>query len=114
MNHASPVGSSLAVSPPPAVCRRVTHREPETVIPLDGLLVRMLEWVSTKTLLDVSINAVPLAMLAYFALLFGLGSRWGPNPVAVAFTHTLTLFPLVVLLFATYYVARAISRDAAD
>lgn len=72
----------------------------------------MLGWASRATLLDVSINAVPVAILTYFSLLFGLGDAWGPNPLAVAFTHLLTLFPLVVLVVATYYVARAIERDA--
>ena len=73
----------------------------------------VLEWLSRETLVDVSINAVPVAILAYFTVLHGLGSPWGFRPLAVFFMYTLTLFPLVVLAVATYYVARAIERDAA-
>lgn len=72
----------------------------------------VLEWVSRETAIDVSINAVPVFILAYFTVLHGLGSPWGFRPIAVFFMYTLTLFPLVVLAVATYYVARAIERDA--
>lgn len=73
----------------------------------------VLEWLSRETVIDVSINAVPVLILAYFTVLHGLGSPWGFRPLAVFFTYALTLFPLVVLVVATYYVARAIERDAA-
>lgn len=73
----------------------------------------MLEWLSREGMVDVSINAVPLLILAYFAVLFEVASPWSFDPLAVVLTHTLTLFPLAVLLVATYFVARAIERDAA-
>lgn len=73
----------------------------------------MLEWLSREAMVDISINAVPVAILAYFAVLFEIASPWSFDPLAVVLTHTLTLFPLVVLLFATYFVARAIESDAA-
>lgn len=72
----------------------------------------MLEWLSRETMVDISINAVPIIILAYFAVLFEVVSPWTFDALPVVLTHTLTLFPLVVLLFATYYVARAIERDA--
>lgn len=73
----------------------------------------MLEWLSRETVVDVSINAVPVLILAYFAVLFEVASPWSFEPLSVVLTHTLTLFPLVVLVVATYFVARVIERDAA-
>ncbi|WP_049927109.1 DUF6684 family protein [Halopiger goleimassiliensis] len=71
----------------------------------------MLEWLSRETAVDASINAVPLVILAYFSLLFESASPWSFDPLPVLLTHTLTLFPLVLLLIATYVVARVIERD---
>lgn len=73
----------------------------------------MLDWLSRDTAVDASINAVPLVILAYFAALFEAASPWSFDPLPVVLTHTLTLFPLVLLLIATYVVARVIERDAA-
>lgn len=73
----------------------------------------MFEWAQRETLLDVSINAFPVTLLVLFDLLFLLVSPWGADPLAETLTHALTLFPLVVLAFATYQVARAVERDAA-
>lgn len=73
----------------------------------------MLEWVSRETALDVSINAIPVAILAYFAVLFQIASPWSFDPLTVTLTHALTLFPLLVLVVATYLGARAIESDAA-
>ncbi|APW99560.1 hypothetical protein CHINAEXTREME_18070 [Halobiforma lacisalsi AJ5] len=72
----------------------------------------MLEWLSRETVVDISINAVPVLILAYFAVLFEVASPWEFDPLAVVLTHTLTLFPLLVLVCATYLVARVIERDA--
>ena len=71
----------------------------------------MFDWVNREMLLDVSINAIPAVILAYFVFLTLVRSPWeGPLLVEVL-THTLTVFPLVLLVFATYYAARAIERD---
>lgn len=72
----------------------------------------VLDWVSRETAIDVSINAVPILILAYFTVLHGAASPWEFRPLAVFFMYVLTLFPLVLLGAATYYAARAIERDA--
>jgi len=74
----------------------------------------MLEWVRRETLLDTSINAVPVVILLFLDLLFLLVYPWERGTLSELFTHLLTLFPIVVLAFATYQVARAIERDAAE
>lgn len=73
----------------------------------------MLEWVSRDTLLDVSINAVPVLIIAYFVVLVVARAPWTPDLLVEVATVVLHLVPLVLLPYATYHVARAIERDAA-
>lgn len=72
----------------------------------------MLEWLSRETAVDASINAAPVLILAYFAVLFEVVSPWQFELLPVVLTHTLTIFPLILLLFVTYLAARLIERDA--
>jgi hypothetical protein len=74
----------------------------------------MLDWVRRETLLDVSINAVPIVILLFLDLLFLAVYPWGRATLSELLTHVLTLFPIAVLAVATYLVARAIERDAAE
>ena len=74
----------------------------------------MLDWVRRETLFDVSINAVPVVILLFLDLLFLVLYPWERGTLAELFTHVLTLFPIAVLAVATYHVARAIERDAAE
>ena len=74
----------------------------------------MLEWVRRETLLDVSINAVPVVILLLLDLLFIFLYPWERGTLSELLTHLLTLFPIAVLVFATYHAARAIELDAAE
>ncbi len=73
----------------------------------------MLEWVRRETLLDVSINFIPIVILLFLDLLFLVVYPWQRGTIASVGTHLLTLFPILVLAFATYQVSRAIELDAA-
>ena len=73
----------------------------------------MLEWVRRETLLDVSINFIPIVILLLLDLLFLVVYPWQRGTVSSIGTHVLTLFPVVVLAFATYHASRAIELDAA-
>lgn len=72
----------------------------------------MFEWVDRDVLVDVSINAVPVVILAYFVVVLVVWLPWGSDPLVLALTHTLTVVPIVTLVFATFHVSRAIERDA--
>ncbi len=72
----------------------------------------MLDWLSRDTAVDASINAAPVLILAYFAILFGVASPWEFELLIVTLTHMLTMLPLVLLLLMTYVAARVIERDA--
>lgn len=73
----------------------------------------MLEWVSRETLLDVSINAVPVLIITYFVVFIVARAPWASNLLVEVATVVLHLVPLLLLPYATYLVARAIERDAA-
>lgn len=70
----------------------------------------MLEWVDRDLLVDVSINAVPVVILAYFVVVSVRTLEQGVTRTVVL-SHVLTVLPVLVLAFATYHVARAIQFD---
>lgn len=69
-----------------------------------------------ETLLDITVNAVPFAMLVIFILLFTVATPWGPHfgaqntlPTLVMYGHM--LFTTLVLVVVTYFGAKFVSRD---
>lgn len=72
----------------------------------------MLDWVSRETLVDVTINAIPTVILVFFVAVTVFTAPWGWDPLAETFAHLLTVVPIVTLVIATYYVARAVELDA--
>lgn len=64
-----------------------------------------------ETLIDLVVNAIPIAMLAFFSLMFALFDPWGWDPFSIVVTHFLTLFPLAVLVLVTYVAGRVVQRD---
>jgi len=72
----------------------------------------MFEWVDRDVVIDVSINIVPIVILAYFVLLALLWTPWPDDLLAVVMTHAMMLVPVLCLAFVTYYAAKAVERDA--
>lgn len=69
-----------------------------------------------ETLLDITVNAVPFAILVIFILLFTFVTPWGPRfggqntlPSLVMYGHM--LFTTFMLVLVTYVSAKFISRD---
>ena len=71
----------------------------------------MFEWVRRETLVDVTINLIPAVVLVYFVVLTATDPAWQTLSVTTFMAHSLTIFPLIVLLVATYVVARAVEAD---
>lgn len=71
----------------------------------------MFEWVRRETLVDVTINAIPAVVLLYFVGLTLATDGWQEFTLTTAVAHFLTVFPFVVLVIATYVVARAVETD---
>lgn len=69
------------------------------------------EWATVETLLDVTVNMIPMGILLFFVALYTLVRPWKWDPAMFAIMHFLTLFPLVLLAILTYVSARAIAGD---
>lgn len=67
--------------------------------------------LSENTWLDLTVNFVPIGILATLDLMFWVFNPWGWDLWYVFWMHVLTLFPLSVLTLLTYVSGRAIQRD---
>lgn len=67
-----------------------------------------------ETLLDLTVNAIPLGILLFFVVVFAVYNPWGVAPVATALQFAIvgvTFFALAVL---TYYAGKAISEAESE
>lgn len=62
-----------------------------------------------ETLLDLTVNAVPMGMLLFFVGLFLVFQPFGSAPVAVALQFSIVLLTMAALVVLTYYAGRAVS-----
>ena len=69
------------------------------------------DWATLDTLLDITVNLVPMVILLFFVGLFTVIRPWGLEPGMFVLMHFLTLFPFVLLALLTYVSARAIASD---
>ncbi|MDG5776609.1 DUF6684 family protein [Haloarculaceae archaeon H-GB2-1] len=69
------------------------------------------DWADRDTLLDVTVNLIPMGILVFFVGMFILLQPWGFDLFTAVLAHFLTLFPFLLLGILTYYAARAISID---
>ena len=79
------------------------YRTPST------LLVAMSDPVfDRETLLDITVNLIPMGILLFFIVLFFLVNPWPPNLFIFAVAHALTIIPFVGLGILTYIAAKYI------
>lgn len=69
------------------------------------------DWADRDTLLDITVNLVPVVILLFFIVFYTVVRPWEWDPLMFVVMHFLTAFPLVLVLLLTYVSARAISRD---
>lgn len=62
----------------------------------------------TDTLLDLTVNMIPLAILGFFIAAFLAVPAWGVDPVFSAMQFGLLGSMFVLLTILTYYAGRAI------
>ena len=70
--------------------------------------------IDRETVLDVTVNAIPMVILLFFVVLFLVINPWGYDPGPLLIEHFLTLFPFLLLGILTYLSARVIARDEAE
>ncbi|MFW6320379.1 MAG: DUF6684 family protein [Halohasta sp.] len=61
-----------------------------------------------EAILDIVVNLVPLAIIAFFSILFLLFAPWGYDPFPIVLMTGLHLVPFVFLAIITYLTLRAI------
>ncbi|PSQ20924.1 hypothetical protein BRD06_11855 [Halobacteriales archaeon QS_9_67_15] len=67
--------------------------------------------LTEDTLLDLTVNFIPLGILAFFDVLFWIFNPWGWDPWFVFWAHVLTIIPFVLLTILTFVSGRVIQRD---
>ena len=63
-----------------------------------------------ETLLDLTVNVIPLGMLLFFIVLFAVTTA-GTNAIASAISQALLVVPFVVLAGTTYLTGRIIAES---
>ncbi|GAA0235443.1 DUF6684 family protein [Haladaptatus pallidirubidus] len=58
-----------------------------------------------ETLLDISVNLVPMFILLFFIVLFAVWTPWEGQPLIFAMSHLLTIIPFVLLGLLTWIAA---------
>ena len=71
------------------------------------------EWATRETLLDVTVNLIPMAILLFFVVFYTVFRPWKWDPAIFVLMHFLTVFPFVLLALLTYVSARAIASAEA-
>lgn len=64
-----------------------------------------------ETLLDITVNIIPLGIIAFFLLVFLLVTPWEFDPFVTAISMGLLVVPFVALALVTFVSGRAVARD---
>lgn len=70
-----------------------------------------MERFDRETLLDLTVNVIPLVIILFFVVVFAVIAPFGFSAVDTTIQFALLLGPFVALAIITYYAGRAISRD---
>ena len=62
-----------------------------------------------ETLLDLTVNFIPLGIILFFIGVFALVSPWGIDPLVSGMQFAIVGIMAVALLILTYYAGKAIS-----
>lgn len=64
-----------------------------------------------ETLLDLTVNLIPLGMLLFFVFLFAATTAGGSAPIARLVSQALLVVPFVALVATTYLTGRIIAES---
>ncbi|MFB6116989.1 DUF6684 family protein [Halosegnis sp.] len=70
----------------------------------------MVSTFDRETLLDLIVNAIPLAMMAFFIAVFALFNPFGSDPASTAIQFAIVVLTFGGLFVLTYYSGKAISN----
>ena len=63
-----------------------------------------------ETLLDLTVNAIPLAILLFFIVAFAVVAPWGTDPLVSGLQFAIISVTAVLLVILTYVSGKAISK----
>lgn len=66
-----------------------------------------------ETLLDLTVNVIPMGIIVFFIVGFGVVPSFGVDPVLTTVQYSLLLVPLITLAALTYYAGKVVERDEA-
>ncbi|WP_254528985.1 DUF6684 family protein [Natrinema gelatinilyticum] len=61
--------------------------------------------------LDLAVNLIPFAIIAFFVVVFAVFNPWGFNPLQSTVQFTILLTTMLLLAVVTLIAARAIETD---
>ena len=67
-----------------------------------------------ETMLDLSVNFIPLAMLLFFVLLFAVVTPFPTDSVVIAIQMSIVIITGIALAILTYYSGVAITNSEAE
>jgi membrane protein implicated in regulation of membrane protease activity len=67
-----------------------------------------------ETMLDLSVNVIPLFIILFFVVVFVVIAPFGYSLVATAIQMALLIVPFIALAVLTYYSGKAISESEAE
>lgn len=70
-----------------------------------------------ETLLDLTVNMIPLGIILFFVVGFAVVPAFGVDPVFSSIQYSLLVVPFLALAVLTYYAGKAIEsaeEEAAD
>ncbi|WP_335999470.1 DUF6684 family protein [Halorientalis halophila] len=67
-----------------------------------------------ETILDLTVNMIPLGILLFFIIVFGVANPWGWNNVISTIQFGIVGLAFILLAILTYYSGKAISEAEAE
>lgn len=67
-----------------------------------------------ETLLDLSVNAIPLAIILFFIVVFAVMNPFGPGTVVQAIQFSILIVMFLALGLLTYYSGKAVTEAEAE
>ncbi|AQL41739.1 hypothetical protein BV210_02955 [Halorientalis sp. IM1011] len=67
-----------------------------------------------ETILDLTVNMIPLGILMFFIVAFGLFNPFGWNNVISSLQFGILIAAFVLLTILTYYAGKAVSEAEAE
>lgn len=66
-----------------------------------------------ETVLDLTVNVIPLGIILFFVVAFGVVPAFGVDPVMTTLQYSLLIVPFLGLAVLTYFAGKAVENAEA-